>query len=105
MKVQWKGSADTPVQFYGYTVDLGAKFTLPLGFFQPWIGGGYGWGVLTYSNPEDREFDNFMIAIYSRGSRSTNRRLGWEVSISLLARRACGSPTPCVNSKQKRQAS
>lgn len=76
VKVTWKGAPETPVQFYGYTADLGIKFTLPLNAFQPWLGGGYGWGVLTYSNPADREFDNFMIGIYSRGSRPTHSPFG-----------------------------
>lgn len=76
VKVKWKDSPDTPVEFYGYLVDLGVKATLPLGFFQPWIGAGYSWGVLTFSNPDDREVDNFMIAIYSRGSRNVIAPMG-----------------------------
>lgn len=76
-EVTWKGVADTPVEFYGYLVDLGLKATIPIGWFQPWIGAGYGWGVFTFSNPVDREVDNFLIGVYSRGSRSVHSAYGY----------------------------
>ena len=75
--VTWKGVTPTPIEFYGYFVNLSAKFTLPLGFFQPWIGAGYSWGVLTVSNPRDRETNSYLIGVYSRGSRAVRAPFGY----------------------------
>ncbi len=76
VRVNWKGSPNTPVEFYGYVLDLGIKVTLPTNVFQPWLEAGYGVGVLTFSNPNDRETSSAMIGVYSRGSRSSYGAFG-----------------------------
>jgi|GEM_PF-6486463 len=73
VQVSWKGSPNTPVELYGYLVKLGLKILLPIGFFQPWVGGGYSFGVITYSNTRDRETSNFSVVLYSRGSQTVKQ--------------------------------
>ena len=82
LKHRWKGTANTPVELYCYLVKLGLKFTLPTPFLQPFVGGGLNFGVFTYSNPQDREFNSFMIAVYSRGSQTIKHLYG-EAGIDL----------------------
>ncbi len=77
VRVAWKGTPNTPIEFYGYLMYAGIKATMVVGFFQPWIGAGYSLGVFTMSNPADRDSNNAMIAIYSRGSRTASGPFGF----------------------------
>ena len=100
--VTWKGTADTPVELYCYLIKGGLKFTLPLPFFQPWAGAGVEFGVLTYSNPNDREFNSFMVAVYSRGSQTIKHlygEVGIDFSLGTSGIRIAGKQNKITSSK------
>lgn len=68
VKVTWNNTADTPVEFYAYFLLIGIKITLPLPIIQPWVSAGYGFGKMIMSNTHDREYDNYLIGINTKGT-------------------------------------
>lgn len=59
-------------EVYYHALKIGLKLTAPLGFFQPYVGGGVMGGWITLSNPADRSDHNINAAFNNqiRGARA-----------------------------------
>ncbi len=68
VKVTWNNTVNTPVEYYSIFLLIGIKITLPLPILHPWVSAGYGFGKMIMSNTHDREFDNYLIAINTKGT-------------------------------------
>lgn len=68
VKVTWNNTTNTPVEFYSIFLLIGIKITIPLPLLQPWVSAGYGFGKMIMSNTHDREFDNYLIAVNTKGT-------------------------------------
>ncbi len=69
VNVDFFGDGVKPGEIYMTNVLLGMKLTFPLYRIQPWAGAGVVGGLLTVSNPKDRNTHNWLV-IFDKESRA-----------------------------------
>lgn len=80
--VDFYGKGVKPGEIYMTAFQLGAKFTLPMWFFQPWVGAGVTGGFVAISDPTNRNTHDWRVA-FDKITKAV-RGLYWQAGVDIM---------------------